>query len=292
MNDKTEKSSSEMEEDISTQLVTPPNYSAMRGKRRWDEEYTADLANLRDEMKKMFSTLMETQDTKFKKFESSLNEIKKTNQNIESSMNFLTAQNKEFREKIEKLESQIKEDRKYIAILEDKVEDMQKNRRKTNLEIKNVPKNIGEGKDELISMMISLSKTIGCQMDKSDIKDIYRVRGKKESAQNTPIIVETSSTLLKNDVLKMCKAYNVKDKYKLRAKHLGLRTNEDTPIFVSEQLTAKAARLYFLARDLAKTRSYRFCWTAYGKVYVRKEENSRIILIKNELQVHQLMNEI
>lgn len=224
---------------------------------------------------------MASQNLEFQKNANTLKEIQKTNDNIENSITFLAAQNKEFQEKIEKLEGQIKEDRKYISVLEDKIEDMQKDRRKANLEIKNVPRKTSEAKDDLIDMVISLSNTVGCQMVKSDIRDIYRIRGKKDDIQNTPIIVETTSTLLKTDVLKMCKAFNNKHKSKLCAKHLDFRRFEDTPIFVSEQLTAKASRLYFLARDLVKSQSYKFCWTAYGKVYVRKEENSRIILRVN-----------
>ncbi|CAH2093521.1 unnamed protein product [Euphydryas editha] len=54
-------------------------------------------------------------------------------------------------------------------------------------------------------------------------------------------------------------------------------------------LTAKGARLYFLARDLAKSQNYKFCWTSYGRIYVRKNENSPVIVIKNENHVNSLM---
>ncbi|KOB66608.1 Zinc finger DNA binding protein [Operophtera brumata] len=140
-------------------------------------------------------------------------------------------------------------------------------------------------------MVLNLSNNVGGNINKPDIRDIYRVRGKKEGPQNTPIIVETSSTLLKTDILKMSKNFNVKHKTKLRALHLGFRTSEDTPIYVSEQLTARGSRLHFLARDLAKSKQYKFCWTAYGKVYVRKAENTPIIAIKTEAQVQQLLLE-
>lgn len=282
------RSQSDSEFEVAAQYVTPPSNITTRIKRKREDDYLADLSSLKEEMKNMFSALLASQNLEFHKNANTLKEIQKTNENIENSITFLAAQNKEFQEKIKKLEGQIKEDRKYISILEDKIEDIQKDRRKANLEIKNVPRKTSEAKDDLIDMVISLSNTIGCQMAKSDIKDIYRIRGKKDDIQNTPIIVETASTLLKTDVLKMCKAFNTKHKSKLCAKHLGIRLFEDTPIFVSEQLTAIASRLYFLARDLVKSQSYKFCWTSYGKVYVRKDENSRIILIKSESQIQQL----
>ncbi|KAL4710608.1 hypothetical protein ACJJTC_003244 [Scirpophaga incertulas] len=81
------------------------------------------------------------------------------------------------------------------------------------------------------------------------------------------------------------------EKTKLRAKHLGWRKQEETPIFVSEHLTGKAARLYFLARDLAKNKLYKFCWTSLGRVYVRKneEKDSPYIQITSEHQIQDLL---
>ncbi|KAG7307299.1 hypothetical protein JYU34_007464 [Plutella xylostella] len=105
-----------------------------------------------------------------------------------------------------------------------------------------------------------------------------------------PIIVETTSTILKADFLKASKSFNIKHQNKLSTKHLGLRTSEDTPIYVSEQLTAKASRLHFLARDLVKSKKFKYCWTAYGKVYLRKDDTSPVIVVKTEGQVHQLSN--
>lgn len=256
-------------------------------KRRQDDlEYNRQFADLKEEVKKLMALFSTTQGEELL---TTLKEIKKSNYNIEASLAFLTAQNEEYKRQIEQLENQVRDDKCYITILETKIEDIQMSSRKANFEIKNVPKKKTETKDDLIDMVLCLSQSIDCNIIKSDIRDIYRVRGKKSDQSNTPIIVETSSTLLKTTVLKMGKAFNIKHKAKLCAKHLGLKTQEDTPVFLSEHLTVKGSRLYFLARDLAKSKAYKFCWTAYGKVYVRKNENSPIISIKSEEQVHQLL---
>jgi hypothetical protein len=140
-------------------------------------------------------------------------------------------------------------------------------------------------------MITSLSSIVGSSIVKSDIKDIYRIRGKRDRVSSASIIVvEMTSTLQKTDLIQKCKTFNTKNKTKLRAKHLGLTEQEDAPIFVSEQLTPKASRLYFLARDLIKSTDFTFCWTAYGNVYVRRDENSPIITITNEAQIKQLYN--
>lgn len=93
-------------------------------------------------------------------------------------------------------------------------------------------------------------------------------------------------------MLKSCKQYNVKQKQRLCAKHLGLSSSEDTPIFVTEQLTAKMARLHFLARELVKSKQFKYCWTNYGRIYLRKDDNSRIINITNELQLKDLSSSV
>ncbi|XP_046976487.1 uncharacterized protein LOC124542604 [Vanessa cardui] len=240
-------------------------------------------------MKDMIKSLMAAQEKELKKITPTLMEIKQTNSNIESSISFLAAQNEELKLKVEKLERENKKDKEYITLLEEKLEDIQRENRKTNIEIKNVPKTTKETNEDLINMVLSLSKTINCNLSKADLRDVYRMKGKKEGINNTPIIVETSSTMLKTAFLAKCKTFNIKNKEKLRAKHMGLTGNDDTPIFVSEQLTPKAARLFFIARELTKSKAYSFCWTGYGRVYIRKTENSPVILIKNEFQVQSLM---
>lgn len=285
-----DRSASESEINLTSQPEkTPPNYGASRFKRPREDDLKPELVLFKDEMKAMMTSLFGTQQKELQKITATQKEIQQTNLNIENSISFLTSQNEEFKNKIELLEGQAKEDRRYISVLESKIEDLQRENRKTNFEIKNVPKQERETKEDLIEMVLCLSKNIDCSINKTDIKDIYRVRGKRENASNTPIIVETGSTLLKTDVIKMCKNFNIKHKSKLCAQHLGLRSAGNTPIFVSDHLTAKGSRLHFLARDVAKSKAYKFCWTSYGKVYLRKDENSPIIQIVNESQAHNLL---
>ncbi|XP_039749178.1 uncharacterized protein LOC120625965 [Pararge aegeria] len=285
-----DKSLSETNLDgICSKDTTPPNFTSLRYKRKRDEVGSADFRIFQEEMRDMIKSLFSVQEQELKKIAPTLKDIQQSYQNIEKTIAFLSAQNEEFKEKIFKLETQVKEDRTYIGVLEEKIEDLQRGSRKLNFEIKNVPKKSTETKEDLIAMVNCLSKCVGSSLTNANITDIYRVRGKREGITNTPIVVETSSTILKSDILRLCKMYNVKHKSKLCAKNLGFRTSEDTPIFVSDQLTPKGARLYFLARELVKTKAYRFCWTAFGKIHVRKDENSPIITIKDEAQISYLL---
>lgn len=264
---------------------TPPNFVTQRAKHTENEnEFLNDFKN---EMKELIAS----QNDEIKKLASMLKDIKCSNSSIETSMTHLSSQNDELQKKIERLELQARKDKDYIVVLEDKLEDMQRESRKTHIEIKNVPRLPGETKEDLINMALKLSTAVDHKIEKCYLKDIYRIQPKGDKTKSGPIVLEFLSTIQKTDFLKMVKNFNIKHKDKLCARHLGHKQNEYSPIFVSEQLTARAALLHFLGRDLVKSNAYKYCWTAYGRIYVRKDDNSPIIMIKHETQVQNLIHQ-
>lgn len=276
---------------ISNRCTDSPNYVFQRAKRLRDQDYDSDFTEFKTEVKTLISNLISKQSEEIKKISSTLMEIRNTNNSIELSMASLTSQNEELKKKIELLETKSKKDDDYIVLLEDKIEDLQRGSRKSSIEIKNVPKIGKETKDSLVKMVVNLSNQIDSSIKEIDIRDIFRVPSKRDSTKNGQIILEMVSTMKKTDFLKAARSFNKKTKDKLSAKHLGLTTSEDTPIYVSEQLTTKGARLFFLARDLAKSKEYKYCWTNYGRIYVKKDDDSRIISINSEQQVNKLMQQ-
>ena len=289
-----EKAASDTEINTSGVNKTTPTYVFQRMKRSredMDDSISKQLNDFKEEMKRMFLSFSEKHGNETKQINIKLQDIQLSNTHIEQSIVFLTEQNKALQDKIVRLEMQSREDKKYISTLESKIEDMQTENRKSNLVIKNVPRKKGETKEDLLEMTMCLFQNIQSSIKKHDIKDIYRVRGKTAEKHNTPIVVETNSTILKTETLKMVKAFNIKHQNKLSCKHMGFKTQEDTPVFVSEHLTAKGSRLHFLARDLTKAGIYKFCWTAYGKVYIRKNEDSPTIIVRSEEQVHKLFED-
>lgn len=271
-----------------------PNYVYRRTKRCRPNQSGSpiELSSLREDIKELFTSFVVQQTKELTNINKNLKDIQQSNVNIENAVALLTSQNDEFRKKIEQLELQNKKDREYIILLEDKIEDLQRNARKSSIELKNVPNKTQENRQDLIKMVTSLASTVNVELGERDIKDVFRVKSKNNAMQNPPIIVELISSLVRTDLLQKTKEFNRRNKSKLQAKHLGLTKNEETPVFISEQLTARGARLYFLARDLEKSKKYKYCWTAFGKVFVRKDDNSKIIHIVNESQIQHLVKEI
>lgn len=88
-------------------------------------------------------------------------------------------------------------------------------------------------------------------------------------------IIETSSTFLCNNILKQCKFFNMNGSEKLSSKHLGLTSVVITPIYVSEQLTAKASRLCFLGRGRDVVRHINSAGHHMEKSFLRKTKTLR-----------------
>lgn len=269
----------------------PPSHIVARNKKRRPSTSVPQLQEITkevtSELHDLFNNFAAEQDKKINTILTSLKDIQQTNSMIQTSITFLSEENMELKNKIAQLELETKIDKEQIVLLESKLEDSQRTDRKSNIEIRNVPLKGNETKKELFEMIQHLSKSINVDIAKHDVKDIIKTNKKEKST----IVVEFTNTFIKTDVLKAAKVYNAKNKEsKLRALHLGLKTNHDIPIFISENLTPKASRLHFLARDLKITKHYKYCWTSYGKVYLRMDDNTPIIMVTNEAQIQQLAN--
>ncbi|KOB65182.1 Zinc finger DNA binding protein [Operophtera brumata] len=79
-----------------------------------------------------------------------------------------------------------------------------------------------------------------------------------------------------------------KDSSKFTTEHLHL-SGPATPIFISENLTSKMKRLFYLAREAAKAKDYKFCWVSHGKIFVRRRENGPLVRFLSEADLEKLV---
>lgn len=285
----TSRSISDPSFDLTLTQATPTNCVAGHKRKRSNDLSMSDFDKFKNEISAMMTTFLSKQEQDTKNLGPSLKEIRQSMQNIENTVSFLAEQNKDLQAKLINSDNLRKKDREYIVLLEDKIEDLQRSNRKTCIEIKNVPSKPNETMDDLINIVTNLSDSVKSHnITKKDVKDIFRIKTKKD---NKTVIVEMTTSWMKTDLLKACKTYNKSNKSnKLCLRHVGIKSQSDTPIYVSEQLTARAARLYFLARDLTKSKNYKYSWTAFGKVFVRKDDVSPILQITSEAQIQNLVN--
>lgn len=232
-----------------------------RKKRKYNEESMDFLVII----KEMFSSFAAEQDKRF-------NELR-------ASIELMSNKYDDFLLKLTSLEKDKQADKAKIQELEEKLENLERKSRGVGIEIRNLPIQNGETKETLVTEIIKLGKTLSVDIDQNSIKDIYRIKSKDASS---PVIVDFTTVLKKEKMLKAIKQFNKsKEKgSKLNTTHLNCNY-QSKPLYVSETLTTKNQKLFYMARQFQKSHGYSFCWTANGIVYLKQNEGSMFIRIND-----------
>lgn len=266
-----------------TQSGSTPNLTTIeqenvttRFKRKRDEEPTC-----MEEIRQLMAKAAAQSESKFAVLQASISAISTQNEDIKKSIAFISKQYDDLIVKIGQLETERRADRCLIQRLEETVENLERQLHSTRIEIKNVPKKSGESKIDLCELVKSTATALNTPIQSQDIKDVFRIN-KKDDPSSSQIIVEFSSAITKENIIKGVRQFNIKNKTcKLNTTHLKL-AGPAKPVYVTEKLTLKAQRLYYLARTFAKDNAFKYCWTSYGKIYLRQAEGGKQIPIRKE----------
>lgn len=189
-----------------------------------------------------------------KKLHEELNAIKKQN-------SALTEENRNLQTKVGELQSDIIELQQYS--------------RRCNIEINNLPESPKENLREVIT---EIMKKAEVDLGK-DITALHRIPTvKKEKIK--PVILQFNTVESKNVFLS---AVKVK---RFTAKDINPEF-ENIPVFFNEHLCPEIKKLLYECKKFKKEQEFRFCWTKGGKIFLRKNESSRVYRIK---QIHDLKN--
>lgn len=260
-----------------------PSQTERDSKKRKFGEEDRNISNM---IKEMFSTFSREQEIRFQELQSTTNNIQEQNIKLRESVDMMSSKYDEFLLRISSLETERREDKKTIREMEEKLEALERKARVSGIEIRNVPKIKGETKENLSDTVLNLAKAIDMDIDPLSIRDVYRLSSKDAS---NPIIVDFSTVLIKDKFTRGVKNFN-----KTRTKTEKLNTTHLNPqhivkpIYVSETLTHRTHRLYYLARMFKKSHGYTFCWTSNGIVYLKKSLESSQIRITSESDIEKL----
>lgn len=252
--------------DFTSSMKSPPLSRTFKRKR--DEITKSEIVDI-------FNTLRDDQDAKFSAIMSSINEVK-------ISVNSMTQKYDEVLQRLEVVEIDNKAKDQKILYLENKIETLERMNRITSIELRNIPNDTKESKEDLRSVLIKTANVLNVNLSCAEIKDIYRI-GKAKA-----IIADFTTVLKKEELIRSFKKYN-KDHLsdKLSTGNLNI-AGPSKPIYISENLTQKNRRLFFRARELAKDYDYKFCWQAFGKISLRKSEDSPVIRIYDDADLDKL----
>lgn len=180
--------------------------------------------------------------------------------------------------RVEVLEKKSCEKNVIIQKLEERIEYLERNLNSPAIEIRNLPKKDKETTDDLKNILQATCKALNIELQAFEPKEIYRTENKTNDG---PIIVRFSSSITKNQVLSEVKKYNKRNPGKKFNASLIGATNQ-MPVYISELLNQKTKKLFFISRKFAKENGIKYCWTANGKIFMRKTDGTRYVTIKME----------
>ncbi|KOB58189.1 Zinc finger DNA binding protein, partial [Operophtera brumata] len=270
------------------------NINCRLKRKREDELLSVDTMKVyMDEMKGLFSSNMLQQEAKFSSIEKSINEIistnktkedklasldltlkgiKEQNADILKSMEFMSNRYEEMRGKLDILEADQKSSSSCIKVLEDRIDGLERKARSGSIEMRNITQNQPEQKKDLQDIVKNVCTELNVTVMETEICDVFRLKSRSKNSMPNPIIVEFSTANKKEEILNSLKKYR-KERKILTTENLKI-AGPSMPIYISENLTPKMKRIYYLAREFARSHNYRYSWTSYGNVYLRKEEAS------------------
>ncbi|CAH0400557.1 unnamed protein product [Chilo suppressalis] len=272
--------------DCESYSLSDNDASTQRQKRKRTSTTDAQLAGFMAEMRSLFFSFKEQQDNKLNKICSTIEEVKTQNNDIRASIEFLSSKYDSVLEQVNTLKEEVSQNQKYIAILEDKLERFERSSRSTCIEIKNIPVEKSETKASLLKTFTDIGSLLSTTVHSHEIKDIFRINS-KNSEKKTTMIIELTSVIAKDAYLNAYKKY-IKSHGNLTTENLKI-PGSAVPIFISQNLTAKMKRLFYLAQVFANSNDFKYCWSTNGKIFIREKEGATLHWIKDENDLQKLV---
>ncbi|XP_063823055.1 uncharacterized protein LOC135072955 [Ostrinia nubilalis] len=208
------------------------------------------------------------------------------NSEIKKSVDSMAAKYESLLNKVDVLEKENSQFKTEIRTLENKVELLEKEAKSTSIEIRNIPKADQENKKSLTETVKTIASIVETDLDEGEIKDIFRTK-------SSAIVVQFTSVIRKQTVISKFKEFNktkrTTQEAQLNTETLGLQGTAK-PVYISDHLTTKSRHIFFLARELIKTKKLVAAWTYHGNIYVKREDSDQPVRISNEQDLENLVS--
>ncbi|KAI5651436.1 hypothetical protein NE865_00680 [Phthorimaea operculella] len=213
-------------------------------------------------------------------------EIERLKQDFTRTTDFLSAEQKDLALRLQEADRKVLELETEKYVLQSDVQDlkrrvgsMEKFSRSRNIEVQMVPENRNEN---LLNVLKSLYEVIKTPINVADIHSIRRVaKLKPDSDRPRTILVTLPSERYRDNMISAFRRYNKEHKTDpLNSSNIGCSGNNK--IYVVEHLSAETKSLHAAARKRGVELSYDYVWVKYGNVYMRKNDTSKPIHIKDD----------
>ncbi|KAL0881299.1 hypothetical protein ABMA27_001182 [Loxostege sticticalis] len=150
--------------------------------------------------------------------------------------------------------------------------------RLNNVEIKGVPMKKNEN---LFSIIDSIGRRVNYVVPKAQINYVSRIP--THSSKDKSIILSFINRYIKEEFVAAARAEK-----NLTADGIGYAGNPQR-VFVNDHLTSENKKLLTKVKTALKAKDYRYIWVKYGKIHVRKNDNSHVLVINAETDLNRLV---
>lgn len=147
---------------------------------------------------------------------------------------------------------------------------------KNNIVVSGLPIK-GEKNEQLKSKFQRIAEKLEVSME----NEVFQcVAIGKENKKHLKVIFESSKK--KEEIMK------AKREISIKLNDIGY--NESTNIFINHDMTYENQELFKKVRDFKRENNYKYAWYSHGKIYLRKQENSKAIHIRSLKTLENLKN--
>lgn len=168
-----------------------------------------------------------------------------------------------------------------IAKLQHESNAQQQRERSNNLEIMGVPDKMNEN---LHTYVEKIAHFAGVQLNSQDIIYVIRIQPRNaNTGRPKNIIAKFNSKMLRDSILS-----GIRKKKGLTTADIGISGSLHR-IYLNEHLTLSNKILYKTTRETAKVKKFQYTWIRDGKIFVRKNDTSPPIFIKDSTRLNEII---
>lgn len=216
------------------------------------------------------------------------NEMKKAMTFFEAKCEEMMAENKELKKEVSALKKENSDIKAKLVATEKcaqnamvKVNEVDNHLRLNNIELHGVSL---DEKEDASKVAMRVIKIVDPSATEKDLELVRRVGNptKKDGSrrQDMPILVKLRSRDQRMHIMRNRKQLAGKD-----FNAIGVKANK---VFINENLTSFSKSLFYQANILRKNNGWKYIWTTNGSINLRKNDESRVLFVRSEEDLHKI----
>jgi len=202
---------------------------------------------------------------------STIEDLVKSNEDLKADIREIKNHNQNLKEDMCKLNKELQSAKKDII-------DLKQYSRRLNTEIANFPETENEDINCIIDKFMDI---IGVDL-KDNLVAYHRVPTMNKS-KIKPIIIKFNTVLAKSNFMEKSKRQNI------MANQINSSLSA-VPVYINDHLCPELKQLLYKCKVFKKEKNYKFVWTKSGKIFIRKQEGSKIHVINSDSDLLNVIN--